>query len=64
MSGDYRMLGLTHGRNIVVYCQNQLRASHSYFFLRLQGCEQVRSYDGAWTEWENDPDTAAATGLE
>ena len=34
------------------------------FFLRLQGYEQVRRYDGAWAEWRNDPDMAAATGLE
>lgn len=40
--------------DIVVYCRIGERSSHSWFVLtHLLGYDQVRNYDGSWTEWGN-----------
>lgn len=39
---------------IVAYCRIGERSSHSWFALKyLLGYENVRNYDGSWTEWGN-----------
>ncbi len=46
--------GITADRDIVVYCRIGERSSHSWFVLsELLGYDQVRNYDGSWTEWGN-----------
>ena len=38
----------------IAYCRIGERSSHSWFALRyLLGFENVRNYDGSWTEWGN-----------
>jgi thiosulfate/3-mercaptopyruvate sulfurtransferase len=38
----------------VTYCRIGERSSHSWFALKyLLGFDQVRNYDGSWTEWGN-----------
>jgi len=47
-------LGLQPGDDVVVYCRIGERSSHTWFVLtHLLGFEQVRNYDGSWTEWGN-----------
>ena len=42
------------GEDIVAYCRIGERSSHTWFVLTyLLGYEQVRNYDGSWTEWGN-----------
>ena len=42
----------TPDRNIISYCRLSHRATLAYFALtELLGYENVRSYDGSWTEW-------------
>ena len=44
--------GATPDRNIISYCRLSHRATLAYFALtELLGYENVRSYDGSWTEW-------------
>lgn len=44
--------GATPDKNIVSYCRLSHRATLAYFALtQLLGYENVRSYDGSWTEW-------------
>jgi thiosulfate/3-mercaptopyruvate sulfurtransferase len=39
---------------IVTYCRIGERSSHTWFALRyILGYENVRNYDGSWTEWGN-----------
>jgi thiosulfate/3-mercaptopyruvate sulfurtransferase len=38
----------------VAYCRIGERSSHTWFALTyLLGFENVRNYDGSWTEWGN-----------
>ena len=44
--------GLTPGDEVVAYCRIGERSSHTWFVLQyLLGFENVRNYDGSWTEW-------------
>jgi thiosulfate/3-mercaptopyruvate sulfurtransferase len=46
--------GLKPGTDTVVYCRIGERSSHTWFVLTyLLGLENVRNYDGSWTEWGN-----------
>jgi thiosulfate/3-mercaptopyruvate sulfurtransferase len=46
--------GLDGSQRTVAYCRIGERSSHSWFVLRhLLGYEDVRNYDGSWTEWGN-----------
>ncbi|MCG2624052.1 sulfurtransferase [Arthrobacter sp. I2-34] len=46
--------GLAEGDNVVAYCRIGERSSHTWFVLKyLLGFENVRNYDGSWTEWGN-----------
>ncbi|NDJ55272.1 MAG: sulfurtransferase [Chloroflexi bacterium] len=46
--------GLNAGDDVVVYCRIGERSSHTWFVLKyLLGYENVRNYDGSWTEWGN-----------
>jgi thiosulfate/3-mercaptopyruvate sulfurtransferase len=47
--------GVLPDREVVAYCQSGMRAAHSYFVLRLLGYAWVRTYDGSWNEWGNNP---------
>lgn len=47
-------LGLTADDQVVTYCRIGERSSHTWFALKhLLGLENVRNYDGSWTEWGN-----------
>uniref|UniRef100_UPI0031384A48 sulfur transferase n=1 Tax=Frondihabitans sp. TaxID=1978225 RepID=UPI0031384A48 len=44
--------GLKDGDDVVAYCRIGERSSHTWFVLQhLLGFENVRNYDGSWTEW-------------
>ena len=46
--------GLDREDDVVVYCRIGERSSHTWFVLHyLLGYENVRNYDGSWTEWGN-----------
>jgi thiosulfate/3-mercaptopyruvate sulfurtransferase len=39
------------GQQVITYCQSGMRASLTYFALRLLGFPRVRVYDGSWADW-------------
>jgi thiosulfate/3-mercaptopyruvate sulfurtransferase len=46
--------GLQPGDDVIAYCRIGERSSHTWFVLTyLLGYENVRNYDGSWTEWGN-----------
>lgn len=50
----YTQAGIDLGRATVAYCRIGERSSHTWFVLKyLLGQEDVKNYDGSWTEWGN-----------
>ena len=46
--------GLSGDAEVVAYCRIGERSSHTWFVLKyLLGYDNVRNYDGSWTEWGN-----------
>ena len=50
----YGAKGVTPDKEVVAYCRIGERSAHTWFVLsELLGYENVRNYDGSWTEWGN-----------
>jgi thiosulfate/3-mercaptopyruvate sulfurtransferase len=50
----YEGKGITSDKEVTAYCRIGERSAHTWFVLReLLGYENVRNYDGSWTEWGN-----------
>ena len=48
----YKSKGVTPEKDVIAYCRIGERSSHTWFALHyLLGYENVRNYDGSWTEW-------------
>jgi thiosulfate/3-mercaptopyruvate sulfurtransferase len=46
--------GVLNGDDIIAYCRIGERSAHTWFVLHeLLGRDQVKNYDGSWTEWGN-----------
>ena len=52
LSQLYGAKGVDGARETIAYCRIGERSSHTWFVLtQLLGYENVRNYDGSWTEW-------------
>jgi thiosulfate/3-mercaptopyruvate sulfurtransferase len=61
----YADKGITGDRSIIAYCRIGERSSHTWFVLKyLLGYDDVRNYDGSWTEWGSLVGVPNATGNE
>jgi len=50
----YASKGVTDGHEVVAYCRIGERSAHTWFVLHeLLGQDDVKNYDGSWTEWGN-----------
>ena len=50
----YEGKGVTPDKDVIAYCRIAERSSHSWFVLKyLLGYDNVKNYDGSWTEWGN-----------
>ena len=50
----YGAAGVTPDKPVVAYCRIGERSSHTWFVLKyLLGFQNVKNYDGSWTEWGN-----------
>ena len=58
-------LGFETSAATIVYCRIGERSAHTWFVLTyLLGFENVRNYDGSWTEWGNGVRLPIAQGTE
>lgn len=58
-------VGLQDGDAVVAYCRIGERSSHTWFVLKhLLGFENVRNYDGSWTEWGSAVRVPIVSGAE
>jgi thiosulfate/3-mercaptopyruvate sulfurtransferase len=46
----------------VTYCQAGVRAAFTHLVLTALGHNDVRTYDGSWEEWGNDPSLPIIVG--
>jgi thiosulfate/3-mercaptopyruvate sulfurtransferase len=54
LSELYTSKGVLDGDDIIAYCRIGERSAHTWFVLHeLLGKDEVRNYDGSWTEWGN-----------
>ena len=50
----YQSKGIVGGDEVIAYCRIGERSSHTWFVLKyLLGYDNVKNYDGSWTEWGN-----------
>ena len=43
---------MTGDKDVIAYCRIGERSSHTWFALKyLLGFQNVKNYDGSWTEW-------------
>jgi len=46
----------------ITYCLGGVRAAFTHLVLTALGHDDVRTYDGSWEEWGNDPDVPVVVG--
>jgi thiosulfate/3-mercaptopyruvate sulfurtransferase len=57
--------GFQSGDDIITYCRIGERSSHTWFVMKyLLGFDNVKNYDGSWTEWGSAVRVPIATGDE
>jgi len=50
----YESKGVLDGGDVIAYCRIGERSAHTWFVLHeLLGHDDVKNYDGSWTEWGN-----------
>jgi thiosulfate/3-mercaptopyruvate sulfurtransferase len=51
----YAAAGVTPDRSVITYCGRGYAAACGLLALKVLGYQDVRLYDGSWTEWSGDP---------
>jgi len=58
----YTNAGFGPETSTITYCQAGVRAAFTHLVLTALGHDDVRTYDGSWEEWGNDPALPIITG--
>jgi thiosulfate/3-mercaptopyruvate sulfurtransferase len=51
----YGGAGVDPGKRVITYCGRGYAAACGFLALKILGCDDIRLYDGSWTEWSADP---------
>lgn len=60
----YTNAGFGPETRTVTYCQAGVRAAFTHLVLTALGHPDVRTYDGSWEEWGNDPAVPVVVGRQ
>jgi len=58
----YSAAGVRQGKSVITYCGRGYAAACGLLALKLLGHQDVRLYDGSWTEWSVDPNLPIEIG--
>lgn len=58
----YANAGFGPDTSTITYCQGGVRAAFTHLVLNALGHDDVRTYDGSWEEWGNDPSLPVIAG--
>ena len=58
----YRSAGVSEDRRVITYCGRGYAAACGLLALKVLGHQDVRLYDGSWTEWSADPNLPIEIG--
>lgn len=58
----YATSGFSPDTSTITYCQAGVRAAFTHMVLTALGHHDVRTYDGSWEEWGNDPAVPVVKG--
>jgi thiosulfate/3-mercaptopyruvate sulfurtransferase len=58
----FKKLGVKKGKGAVVYCGSGVNATHNLLAMALAGIDDVRLYNGSWSDWSRRDDAPVATG--
>jgi thiosulfate/3-mercaptopyruvate sulfurtransferase len=58
----YSNAGFGAETSAITYCQAGVRAAFTHLVLTALGHDEVRTYDGSWEEWGNDPSLPIIVG--
>ncbi|MBA3749218.1 MAG: sulfurtransferase [Solirubrobacterales bacterium] len=62
LASFYMNAGFGPETRTITYCQSGVRAAFTHLVLLALGNEDVRTYDGSWEEWGNDPSLPITKG--
>ena len=57
LTADIEALGFNKSDEIIVYCQTHHRSALNYSLLKQLGFNNVKGYEGSWSDWGNRDDT-------
>ena len=60
----YAAAGITRNERVITYCGRGYAAACGLLALKILGHENVRLYDGSWTEWSADPNLPAEVSAD
>jgi len=60
----YRAVGALDADTVIAYCGSGVTACHTILALSRAGRDDVKLYEGSWSDWSRDPDRPVATGDE
>ena len=58
----YSAAGVRQGKSVITYCGRGYAAACGLLALKVLGHQDVRLYDGSWTEWSADPNLPIEIG--